>query len=193
MINGLLVHKVKDLHNQYGPIVRLAPGELSFLQGWQEIYGHHQGGPNFPKNPLWMGPGDNGVHSILSANDADHNRYRRLLSHAFSERALIEQEHLIISYINLLINRLRDCASQEDTAIVDLVKWFNFTTFDIIGDLSLGDSFNCLQKSRLHGWVSILFAQFKAATLIICFRFFSKETYRCMFPCILLLQQVSTN
>ena len=117
-----------------------------------------------------MAPAGNGIHSILSANDADHTRYRRLLSHAFSERALVQQEHLILSYIDLLIDRLRRCASSPDTAVVDLVKWFNFTTFDIVGDLALGESFHGLERSEYHGWVSILFTQFKAATMLVSIR-----------------------
>lgn len=176
-MKGDLTQRTKEFHDDYGPIVRLAPNELSFIDGqaWHDIYNHHQGSLNFPKNPLWMAPADSGIHSILSANDADHARYRRLLSHAFAERALIQQEHLIISYIDLLISRLRERASTPNTAVVDLVQWLNFTTFDIVGDLSLGESFHCLEESRYHGWVSILFAQFKMAALFVSLRFFGLD------------------
>ena len=177
LAKGDLTQRTKDLHESYGPIVRLAPNELSFIDGqaWHDIYGRHHGKPSFPKNPLWMAPGENGIHSILSANDSDHSRYRRLLAHAFSERALIEQEHLILSYIELLISRLRERASSSDMAVVDLVQWFNFTAFDIVGDLSLGESFHCLEEARYHGWVSILFTQFKAAAFFVSLRFFGLD------------------
>lgn len=167
-----MTQRTYELHEQYGPIVRLAPNEISFIdaQAWQDIYNHHQGRPNFPKNPLWMAPADNGIHSILSANDADHARYRRLLSHAFSERALRQQEHLLLSYVDLLITRLRECALSPEIIGVDLVKWLNFTTFDIVGDLALGESFHCLEEARYHGWVSILFTQFKAAAFLVSLR-----------------------
>lgn len=160
-------------------MVRLAPNELSFIDGqaWHDIYNHHHGRPNFPKNPLWMVPGDNGIHSILSANDADHARYRRLLAHAFSERALREQEYLPLAYIDLLTRRLREIVSSSENhvAVVDIVKWLNFTTFDIVGDLALGESFHCLEESKYHGWVSILFTQFKAASLFVSLRFFGLD------------------
>lgn len=124
-----------------------------------------------------MTPGDNGIHSILSANDADHARYRRLLSHAFSERALREQEYLPIAYIDLLIRRLREtvASSKNGSAIVDMVQWFNFTTFDIVGDLAMGELFRCLEESKYHGWVSILFVQFKIAALLVSLRFFGLD------------------
>ena len=173
---GELTHCTAAIHQQYGDIVRISPNELSFTnaKAWQDIYGHHQGRTNFPKNPLWMAPGSNGIHSMLSANDADHSRYRRLLSHAFSDKALRQQEYLILSYIELLISRLKDHikTSHKRETSVDIVRWFNFTTFDIIGDLSLGESFHCLENSRLHDWVSILFTQFKVASIFVSLRFF---------------------
>ena len=177
LVKGDLTQRTHEIHEKYGPVVRLAPNELSFIDGvaWHDIYNPRQGRPKFPKNPLWMAPSDSGIHSILSANDADHTRYRRLLSHAFSERALRDQEHLLMSYIDLLINRLRKCASSPDTAVVDMVKWLNFTTFDIVGDLSLGESFHCLEQSLYHGWVSILFSQFKAAAIFVSLRFFGLD------------------
>ncbi|CAF9926361.1 hypothetical protein IMSHALPRED_006941 [Imshaugia aleurites] len=179
LLKGDLTQRTKELHEQYGKIVRLAPNELSFIDGqaWQDIYNHHQGRPNFSKNPLWMAPGDNGIHSILSANDADHARYRRLLAHAFSERALREQEYLPLAYIDLLTRKIRGIvsASESHSAVVDIVKWLNFTTFDIVGDLALGESFHCLEDSNYHGWVSILFTQFKAAALFVSLRFFGLD------------------
>ncbi len=176
LIKGDLTQRTKELHDQYGAVVRLAPNELSFIEGqaWQDIYNHRQGRPNFPKNPLWMVPGDNGVHSILSANDADHARYRRLLAHAFSESALREQEYLPLAYIDLLTRRLSGivASSGSNGAVVDIVKWLNFTTFDIVGDLALGESFHCLEESKYHGWVSVLFTQFKIAGIFMSLRFF---------------------
>lgn len=186
---GDLVHRTAAIHEQYGDIVRLSPNELSFTNAtaWKDIYGHHQGHADFPKNPIWMTPGSNGIHSILSANDADHSRYRRLLSHAFSDKALREQEYLLLHYIELLMTRLKDqirASPQSKAASVNIVRWLNFTTFDIIGDLSLGESFHCLENSHLHDWVSILFTQFKAAAIFVSIRFFpgAEKILRMLLP-----------
>lgn len=48
--------------------------------------------------------------------------------------------------------------------------------FDIIGDLSLGESFGCLQESNYHPWVSFLFNSFKAATFLGATRSFPTLT-----------------
>lgn len=171
------MQEISKLHAKYGPVVRIAPTELSFItaQAWQDIYTHHQGRSNFAKNPLWMAPGENGVHSILSANDADHSRYRRLLSHAFSERALLQQEWLVQTYVDLFISSLKKLAFKPETKYVTLNQWLNFTTFDVMGDLALGESFHCLENGAYDSWISILFTQFKAATLFVSLRFFGLD------------------
>lgn len=110
------------------------------------------------------------MHNILTVrDDADHTRYRRLLNHAFSEKALQEQSPLIKKYVDLLISRLHEHAGDGPQ---DMVKWFNFVAFDIIGDLALGESFGCLETSELHPWVSFLFSSFKTASLLTAARKF---------------------
>jgi hypothetical protein len=49
----------------------------------------------------------------------------------FSEKALAAQEPLITGHIDKLISKLNECAKQPDTATVDLVKWYNYTAFDV--------------------------------------------------------------
>ena len=92
---------------------------------------------------------------------------RRLLAHGFSEKALRAQEPLLQSYVDLLIAQLRKRTSESvnHQANVDIVQWFNFTTFDIAGDLTFGESFHCLEEANYHPWVAILFLSFKAITL----------------------------
>jgi len=67
----------------------------------------------------------------IAANDEDHRRMRRLQSHMFSEKALIAQEPLITGYVDKLISRLQEHAGNPATAVLDLVMWYNFTTFDV--------------------------------------------------------------
>jgi hypothetical protein len=39
---GVLPYEVKSLHDKYGPVVRIAPEELSYncAEAWQDIYGN---------------------------------------------------------------------------------------------------------------------------------------------------------
>lgn len=162
---GDLVHRIKALHDQYGEVVRIAPDELSFVSGkaFSDIYGNK----DFQKNPIWIRPQVNGFHSIHGANDTDHVRFRRLFSHAFSDKARRLQEPILQSYVDLLMNRLDEKvpASATSKAVIDVGQWYNFVTFDIMGNLCFGESFHCLEESHYHPWVTILFSSFKAAAL----------------------------
>ncbi len=84
---------------------------------------------------------------------------RRNVSHAFSEGALRAQEPLIQSYIDLLIHRLGECAQAGED--VDIMRWYNYATFDIITDLSFGEPLYCLRDNQYHNWVNLVFSSIK--------------------------------
>ena len=160
-MRGQLDWSIKDFHEKFGDVVRFSPDELSFIgeQAWKDIYGAR----DYPlaKDPAWYNvvkSSDQAV-SIFNADHANHMRVGKALSHAFSERALREQEDAIQGYLDLLIEKLRNVSTAG--VALDLVKWYNFTTFDLIGDLALGKSFECLKNSRYHGWVSSIFQSIK--------------------------------
>lgn len=71
---------------------------------------------------------------MVTANEQDHARVRRIFSPAFSDRALKKQEPLFQKYMHLLVGNLKKSSGEQ----VDLVDLFNFTIFDIMGDLTLG-------------------------------------------------------
>lgn len=51
-----------------------------------------------------------------------------------------------------------------------MTKWYNWTTFDIIGDLAFGEPFGCLQDASYHPWVSLVFGSIKQTMLLIQIR-----------------------
>ncbi|KAJ5908632.1 Cytochrome monooxygenase lcsI [Penicillium taxi] len=163
---GQYHYKLKDLHDTYGDVVRTGPSTLIYrsVQGWKDIYGHRKSGDlSFAKDPKLYLVGPTGP-TLINANDADHSRERRLLSHCFSEKALREQEGLIQSYADLLVDRLKgEIAASRET--VDMTQWYNFTTFDIIGDLAFGEPFDCLRDKLYHPWVKTTFTSSKAAMI----------------------------
>lgn len=78
-------------------------------------------------------------------------------------------------YVSLLVERLREVIAgngREAWEDIDMAPWFNFTTFDIFGDLGFGESFDCLENSRYHPWVALLFNSVKAASFVAAVRFY---------------------
>ncbi|KAI9730850.1 MAG: hypothetical protein M1834_005568 [Cirrosporium novae-zelandiae] len=147
---------MREFHNRYGKAVRYAPAEVSFITStaWKDIYGH--GHHDLPK-ALVLDPEQ--TPDILNADGPDHSRFRKALSHAFSDRGLREQEPLIKVHIDLLMAKLDDFATSG--APTDMVKWYNLTTFDIIGDLAFGEPFGGLKMSDYHSWFKNTFSALK--------------------------------
>ena len=146
---GLAPHWILALHEEYNSdVVRISPDELSFIEpaAWTEICGARQG---FQKNPK-LTPG---VNSIVNANDADHRRLRQIMSHAFSDKAIKEQEYLIQFHVDEM---LRFIKAESSPRTVDLVEWVNWTFFDIVGDLAFGEPFGALQGSTARAWASMI-------------------------------------
>ncbi|KAF7914032.1 uncharacterized protein EAF01_000438 [Botrytis porri] len=102
-------------------------------------YLSNQGGvPAFPERKLWHGrkPGSGKPISILHALEpSPHRKFRRAMERAFTERAAGGQE---------------ENADASEGAVVDIVRWYVFFPFDLIGDLGFGESFQCLESETYH-------------------------------------------
>lgn len=110
---------------------------------------------------------------LIRANNEDHARQRRILAHAFSDKALREQEYILLRYIDLLVCRLKEqIKSGGASATVDMRHWYNYTTFDIIGDLCFGESFHSLENMEYHPWVANIFQGVKFITQLAALMYF---------------------
>ncbi|KAB2571421.1 Cytochrome P450 monooxygenase rdc4 [Lasiodiplodia theobromae] len=155
-----------ELHKRYGKVVRVSPNELSYSDGdaWKDIYGYGNKGSlmrDFRTTPR----GRDIEPSLISTEDNDEHRHlRSILSPAFSQRALKEQEPLLLKYIGLMADKIREraaAANNADGGAVDITQFFNFATFDIMSDLAFGNPMGLLEKSEYTDWVRNTFAGIK--------------------------------
>jgi cytochrome P450 len=148
-----MVQWIQKLHETYGDAVRLSPTEVSFISGetaWPDIYGFRTGKHKtgaYLKDRTWYPRPVNGEWHVINADEAGHSRMRRNLSHAFSDKVLREQEGLVQGYVDLLVQRLHDQV-QEGLEAVDIMRWYNYATFDIITDLTFGEPLYCLRDKE---------------------------------------------
>ncbi|RMZ85397.1 hypothetical protein DV737_g734, partial [Chaetothyriales sp. CBS 132003] len=131
-----------ELHNKYGPIVRTGPSELAFFtpEGFKDIYTERIGHKLALKHRS---------HYPLPPNAADN---------------IVTAEPILQSYVDTFVRKLRERASAGP---VDIRSWFNFVIFDITGDLMFGEAFGCLEESRLHDWIELLFGTAKAYSYLM--------------------------
>lgn len=57
------------------------------------------------------------------ADDNNHSRQRRTLAHAFSQKALLEQESIIRGYVDLFVAKLKPFA--ENGTPANMCDWFS--------------------------------------------------------------------
>ncbi|KAL1870831.1 hypothetical protein Daus18300_004919 [Diaporthe australafricana] len=154
-LSGDDVQWMKKLHDQYGPVLRFGPTDLSFATGqaWQDIHGPKvtEKAQEFSVQPV------NGVPSMLPATTENHARVRRLFSPAFSERALKQQEPLFRKNVDLLMYKISEVG--EDG--VDMTQLLNFATFDIMAELCFGQPLRLLAKNEYSPWVKSIFESLK--------------------------------
>lgn len=168
-ITGDAHKKMLQIHLKYGPVVRVGPNTVfySHPDATKQIRGHRKGNQiEHLKDPhLHFGNQSNAI----GANKENHIRYRRSLAYGFSHQAMLDQEPIIKKYIDILLTELKtQCTNAE---VVDIVRWYNYTTFDIIGDLAFGEPFYCLEKSDYHPWVALIFSGIKNMSFIsVCMK-----------------------
>jgi cytochrome P450 len=149
MMGGDLDFKVRAAHEKYGDVVRFGPDQVGFTcpEAWRDIYGH--GHAELPKSYAKGSAMDDG--SIIYSNASNHFRLRKAMQPAFSEKALRQQEPLIRVYVDLLMERLREVADKGDST--NIIRWYNFTTFDLIADLAYGEELHGLAGGKSNMWI----------------------------------------
>ncbi|KAJ5817645.1 Cytochrome P450 [Penicillium robsamsonii] len=133
-----LYAETEKLHAQYGDYVRLGPTELSITdpRAVKEIY---SSSAKVTKGP-WYTVLEPRVSLQMVRNKQVHAQRRKAWDQGFSTRALRDYEPRVSHYTEQLIQVIeREVGNQ-----INMAQWFNYYSFDVMGDLSFGKSFNML-------------------------------------------------
>ncbi|KAI0074974.1 cytochrome P450 monooxygenase pc-bph [Panus rudis PR-1116 ss-1] len=156
--------EVHKLHEKYGTFVRLAPNHLSISDpdALQVVYAHGNGTlkSNFYDAFVSI---QRGLFNTRSR--PEHTRKRKIVSHIFSQKSVLEFEPHVRMYVGQLIaqwDRLCELGAKglsgdegeggwrgkAGRVWLDCLPWYNYLAFDIIGDLAFGAPFGMLQSCR---------------------------------------------
>ena len=133
----------------YGPVIRIAPNELSFADplAIKEIYG--QGTP-YMKSPFYDGM-HLGTPNLFDGRDRDaHKERRKLLSHAFSKTSINDAEPLIADQICKFFTWVE----KKEGSAMDVYKWFRMLNLDITTSLFMGEEIGALDNDAPHEYLS---------------------------------------
>lgn len=123
-----------------GPIVRIAPNHLSFSShsAQKVIYGFGtKAVPSMIKDPIFFTPEvDHSMNIINETDREEHSRMRRMLSFAFSNSNLLENEDVLVRRTDDFVKTLAEMNNKANSNTkrgFNIVKQFNYVTFNIMG------------------------------------------------------------
>ncbi len=142
--------RILRLHQKYGDFVRIGSSDLSIThpRAVHDIYGY---GSKCTKGD-WYDLNLPLISMHTSRHQAIHDQRRRIWSPAFSDKALRGYEDRVKQYQD----QLMDCIDSFDEASINITKWFNLFSFDVMADLAFGSSFDMLRNSEDHWAIKLL-------------------------------------
>lgn len=134
---GRFIFHVQDLHRQYGPIVRINPGEI------------HINDPNFfaeiYHNEKWITDRDNwytlehiGAGLAFTTDHETHKARRDALSPHFSMQSIRALEPRITNVVTDMVERFRDAVKAGE--VLNITWMASGFTMDVITDYAFGDA-----------------------------------------------------
>ncbi|KAM0335212.1 hypothetical protein ACHAQA_000254 [Verticillium albo-atrum] len=146
--NFQLFQEVRDLHAQYGDIVRIGPSELSIAD--PALFHHiHSNASPFVKGPWY-----NILHPVVSLqlvrDHKEHSRRRKTWDKGFGSKALRDYEPRVVKYTDQLLDQI----GKTEGKPLNVSNWFNFYSFDVMGDLAFGKSFDMMKDGIVHYYMA---------------------------------------
>jgi cytochrome P450 len=139
----------QQLHDHYGPVVRIGPNEVSICDApmLQPVFG----GKPWQKGTAYSFTASGGASTsetaLSSIRDHDeHKARRRIWDRAFSIAALKNYQPGITLRVNQLLDQFDRIAKSGE--VVDLQEWIHYLVFDIMTDLAWGGGGDATLKGR---------------------------------------------
>lgn len=108
-----------------------------------------------------------------------HGEMRRMLTPAFSQRSLLEQEAIINGTVDRFVKTVGEKAPPTSAGI-NMTKWFEMAAFDILGEMAFGESFHSIEDGKSataseelyliklgkpHSWQELILGHVKMMTI----------------------------
>ncbi|OHE90885.1 benzoate 4-monooxygenase cytochrome P450 [Colletotrichum orchidophilum] len=140
------------LHQKYGPVVRIAPNEVSMAS--PEAARHLlSAGKRFYKTAFYgVFPPPENPDIFTEVDEEAHARKKKVANVPYSMAAMQQLSPFLDDTIDLLVTKLDGFASQpmeyKADKSVDLGAWLHYFAFDVLGEVAFSRSFGFLAEGR---------------------------------------------
>ncbi|KAJ7640704.1 cytochrome P450 monooxygenase [Mycena polygramma] len=155
---------IHEMHLKYGPFVRISPSEVSVADpdALAIVYAHGNGALKSRFYDAFVSI----ERGLFNTRDRkQHARKRKIVSHIFSQKSVVEFEPHIRLYVTMLLNQwdrlyagaVKGLSGDDGESgwvgrggrlWLDCLPWANYLAFDIIGDLAFGAPFGMIDAGR---------------------------------------------
>lgn len=143
-LRGTWHNDILKLHKRYGRVVRIAPNEVSVVDGpaMKKLYGHGTSAKKTAWYHVWRVPGA-GSAFFSETNPYTHGKLRKRVSAAYSMSAILRYEQYIQSCLDLFMWKITSFSNEG--RVMDLADWVTALAFDIVGEIAFGTKFGHLE------------------------------------------------
>lgn len=141
---GQFIWKLQELHDKYGPIVRISPEELHIRDShyYEELYA--PGSKKRDKYVGWVAMAGAPDSSFATAPHNLHRIRRAALNPYFSKRSISQTENLILAKVQVLCRRLEQACKSGQVIRLDVA--YMALTMDVITHYCFGHSYDYLEE-----------------------------------------------
>ncbi|TPX07299.1 uncharacterized protein E0L32_010796 [Thyridium curvatum] len=150
-------------HERYGDVVRYKPNSLLFntAGSLRDIYGHSSNGKVL-KSRMYAVAVHRAPSTVTMRGGKDHARRRRILGQGLSDQSLRRYEGRILRHIDQFCDIMYDKETIGEGQTVekeprdswspplDMSKWTNYLTFDLMSDIVFDAKYNLLGAERFR-------------------------------------------
>jgi len=139
------------MHEQYGPLVRIAPDEVACAdpEAIRKIYRTQAPLSKTHFYPVW---GSNNFSKypdhFVNTDEKLHSSRRRIVNNVYSMSTILTLEPYIDDCSAMLTQRLDEFATSG--TVVNLGQWLHWYAFDVIGELFFGKAFGFMSEAEDH-------------------------------------------
>ncbi|KAK4248362.1 cytochrome P450 [Corynascus novoguineensis] len=136
------------LHRRYGPVVRIAPGEVSVASP-EAARALLSAGKRFFKTPFYaVFPPPENPDIFTETREDVHATKKRVANVPYSMAAMQQLSPFIDDTIELLARKIETFIDKEPRGVFNLGDYLHYFAFDVLGEVAFSRSFGFLEEGR---------------------------------------------